>query len=141
MDLRPFGTLSIETDPDGLFMLGKTSVGRRIIQEFLTVRFEGERLNGTMTGRSGADWLTIDDDGNATIDIRVILLTADGAHVFVTLDGRAQWGERLGRGPIYSSARLESGDERYRWVNTLPLVSKGEVTEGRTVAHRFFELV
>jgi hypothetical protein len=68
-------------------------------------------------------------------------LTADGAHVFVTLDGRAQWGQRLGQGPIYSTARLESGDERYQWVNTIPLVSKGEVTEGRTVAHRFFEMV
>jgi hypothetical protein len=107
----------------------------------LRVRFDGERLSGTMTGRSGADWITIDDEGNATIDIRLLLLSGDGAHVFVTLDGRAQWGERLGQGPIYSRARLESGDARYQWVNSLRLVSKGAVTEGRTVAHDFFELV
>ncbi|MCW2549539.1 MAG: hypothetical protein JWN96_3999, partial [Mycobacterium sp.] len=36
MELRPFGTLTINTDPDGLFMLGDTSAGKRIIQEFLS---------------------------------------------------------------------------------------------------------
>jgi hypothetical protein len=141
MDLRPFGTLTIETDPDALFMLGTTSVGRRIIQEFRSVGFQGERLRGTMTGRSGADWLTIDAAGHATMDIRVLLLTDDGAHVYVTLDGRADWSDGLGRGAIFSTARLESGDERYQWVNHLPLVSKGAVVEGGGVAHELFELV
>jgi hypothetical protein len=141
MELRPFGTLTIQTDPDGLFMLGTTSVGRRIIQEFRTVRFEGERLRGEMTGRAGADWLTIDDEGHATMDIRVVLLTDDGAQVFVTLDGRADWSDGLGRGAVYSTARLEAGDERYQWVNHLRLVSKGAVVEGGGVAHELFELV
>jgi hypothetical protein len=141
MELRPFGTLTIETDPDGLFMLGVTSGTQRIIQEFLSVRFESERVRGTMTARAAADWLTVDDGGRATIDIRVLLLTDDGAHVYVTLDGRARWAEGLGRGPIYSMARLESGDERYAWVNDVPLVSKGEVTAGRAVAHEFFQLI
>jgi hypothetical protein len=141
MQLRPFGTLTIDTDPDGLFMLGKTSVGLRIIQEFLAVRFDGERLRGTMLGKSGADWLTIDEHNNATIDIRVLLATDDGGRVFVTMDGRASWGEQLGQGPIYSTVRLESGDEQYQWVNQLRLVSKGAVTEGRTVAHEFFEVL
>jgi hypothetical protein len=141
MELRPFGTLTIKTDPNGLYMLGETSVGKRIIQEFLSVSFEGERLRGVMTGKSGADWLTIDADGHATMDIKVLLLTDDGAQVFVTLDGRAHWPEQLGRGVIYSTARLESGDEKYKWVNHLPLVSKGEVVAGPAVAHQLFELV
>jgi len=141
MELRPFGTLTIETDPNGLFMLGTTSAGQRIIQEFLAVRLEGERIRATMTGKGGADWLTVSDEGRATIDIRVLMLTDDGAPVYITLDGRAHWPDGLGRGPIYSTARLESGDERYAWVNDLPLVSKGAVTAGRAVAHELFELV
>jgi hypothetical protein len=141
MELQPFGTLTIATDPQGLFMLGDTSVGQRIVQEFLSVSFEGERIRGRMTGKSGADWLTLDGEGNVTIDIRVMLLTDDNAHVFVSLEGFARWPERLGDGPIYCWARLESGDERYRWVNNLPLVSKGQITEGRAVAHRLFQLV
>lgn len=139
MELRPLGILTIQTDPNGLYMLGETSVGRRIIQEFKSVRFEGERLRGKMTGKAGADWLTIDDAGHATMDIKVLLLTDDGAHVFVTLDGKAYW-PQLGQGPVYSTARFESGDERYRWVNHLPLVSKGELADG-SVAHQIFELV
>jgi uncharacterized protein DUF3237 len=141
MELRAFGTLTIDTDPEGLFILDKTSVGMRVIQEFLAVRFGGDRLRATMTGHSGADWLTVDDAGNATIDIRVLLLTDDGATVYVTMIGRASWPDALGRGTIYSMVRLESADERYAWVNTIPLVSKGAVTEGRTVAHEFFEMV
>lgn len=141
MELQTFGTLTIQTDPGALFMLGTTVVTRRIIQEFSSVTFEGGRLRGAMVGRAGADWLTVDDAGNATMDIRVLLLSDDGAHVFVTLDGRAQWGGSLGRGPIYSSVRLESGDERYLWVNQIPLVSKGTIGEGGAVAHEFFELV
>jgi hypothetical protein len=139
--LEPFGTLTIQTDPDGLFMLGETSARTRIIQELRAVRFEGERLRGSLTGKSAADWLTVDPAGNVTLDIRVLLLTDDGAHVFVTLDGRAQWGEGLGRGPIYSRVNLESGDEHYRWVNHVPLVSKGAVAAGGGVAHEFFEMI
>ncbi len=61
--------------------------------------------------------------------------------MFVMLDGRAQWGQSLGRGPVYSSVRLESGDERYLWANQIPLVSKGIIGEGGIVAHECFELV
>ncbi len=140
MELRPFGTLTIQTDPDGLFMLGDTSAGKRIVQELLAVTFEGERLSGTMIGKSGADWLAIDASNHVTLDIRVLLETADGAQVYVAILGQAYW-PKLGQGPIYSTVRLESGDERYAWVNHLPLVSKGEIGEGRAVAHRFFEMV
>ena len=141
MELEPFGTLTIQTDPDGLYLLGDTSVGKRIIQELLSVGFAGERINGTMTGKAAADWLTVDGAGRVTLDIRVLLLTDDGAHVFVMLDGRADWSEGLGRGAIYSRATFESGDERYAWVNGVPLVSKGAVAEGGGVAHEIFRMV
>ena len=103
MDLRSLGTLTIQTDPDGLFMLGATPVGRRIIQEFVSVTFEGERLRGTMTGKAGADWLTVDDRATRRWTSAALLLTDDGAHVYVTLDGRADWSQGLGRGAVYSA--------------------------------------
>src|ERR1044072_2383094 len=103
MELRPFRTLTIVTDPAGLLMLGTTSVGRRISQELESVQLDG-RVQGTMTGKAAADWLTVDDDGNVTLDIRVVLTTDDGAQLYVHLDGRAQWPERLGDGAIYSRA-------------------------------------
>ena len=107
MELRPFGTLTIVTDPDGLFFLGTTSAGKRIIQELKSVQLDG-RVQGTMVGKAAADWLTVDDAGNVTLDIRVLLTTDDGAQVYVHLDGRAQWPERLGDGPIYSARHARS---------------------------------
>ena len=141
LEIRHFGTLSITTDPNGLFMLGATSAGKRIIQELLAAEFDGERLIGRMIGNSGADWLTIADNGEVTLDIRLVLETNDGARVYVHLDGRANWAERLGAGAIYATARLESGDERYTFVNQLRLVSKGSIGEGGAVAHELYELM
>ena len=80
--LRQFGTLTIQTDPDGLFMLGTTSVGQRIIQEFASVRFDGERLHATMTARAGADWLTVDPTGRFLV-VAVICCGNPGAGVTV----------------------------------------------------------
>jgi hypothetical protein len=141
LETRHFATLTIRTDPDGLYMLGTTSAGKRIIQELLEVELVGPRVRGRMIGNSGADWLAVADDGEVTLDIRLLIETDDGARVFVHLDGRANWAEQLGRGPIFSTARLESGDERYAFLNGLRLVSKGAVGDGGTVAHEIFELV
>lgn len=141
LEIKHFATLSIRTDPNGLYMLGATSAGTRIIQELLEVELTGDRVRGHMIGNSGADWLAIGSDGEVTLDIRVLIETNDGARVYVHLDGRANWAEQLGRGAIYSTARLESGDDRYSWVNQLRLVSKGSVGEGGVVAHELFELI
>ena len=67
--------------------------------------------------------------------------TDDGSRIFVHLDGRANWAEQLGRGPIFSMVRLESGDEPYAFVNGLRVVSKGAVGDSGNVAHEIFELV
>ena len=95
-----------------------------------------------MTGKAGADWLTIDAEGHATMDIKVLLLTDDGAHG-VRDPRRPRRLEPVASAAARCSrcARLESGDERYQWVNHLPLVAKGSVIEGGGVAHELFELV
>jgi hypothetical protein len=141
LESRHFASLKIRTDPDGLYMLGTTSAGKRIIQELLEVELTGERVNGNMIGNSGADWLAVAGDGEVTLDIRVLIETDDGARVFLHLDGRANWAEQLGRGAIFSVVRFESGDERYAFVNGLRLVSKGAVGDGGAVTHEIFELL
>ena len=139
MELRPFGTLTLQLASDRLFFLGDTPVGKRIIQEIEDVRFDGDRLKAKMKGKAGADWLAIDAAGIATFDIRMLLETDDGALVYLRYEGKADWSEGMGTGPIYVQAWLESGDERYGWVNTVPMVGKGVVRDGG-VAYDFFEM-
>ncbi len=141
LKIQPFATLTIRTDPNGLYMLGTTSVGTRIIQELLEASVAGDRLQGKMIGKSGADWLTIASNGEVTLDIRIIIETHDGAKVFMHLDGRANWAEQLGKGAIYATVQIESGDERYAFVNGMRLVSKGEIGVDGNVAHEIYELV
>ena len=140
MELRPFGTLTLQLASDRLFFLGDTPVGKRIIQEIEDVRFEGERLKGVMKGKAGADWLAIDAAGIATFDIRMLLETDDEALVYLRYEGKADWSEGMGKGAIYVQAWFESGDERYGWINTVPVVGKGVVRDGG-VAYDFFEMV
>ena len=59
MELRPFGTLTIATDPDGLFMLGETSVGKRIIQELL--KTDGEAVDMDLCRRLILDCFESED--------------------------------------------------------------------------------
>ena len=122
-------------------MLGPTSAGKQIIRELLEVELIGPRLHGRMIGNSGADWLAVADDGEVTLDIRLLIETGDGAASSSTWTVAANWAEQLGRGPIFSTVRLESGDDPYAFVNGLRLVSKGAVGEGGNVAHEIFELV
>ena len=99
LEIRHFATLTIRTDPDGLYMLGPTSAGKRIIQELLEVELIGPRVRGRMIGNSGADWLAVADDGEVTLDIRLLIETDDGARVFVHLDGRGELGRTARPGP------------------------------------------
>jgi hypothetical protein len=51
MELRPFGNLTLTLSSDGLFMLGDTPVGRRIIQEIAAIEFKGEHFTAQLKVR------------------------------------------------------------------------------------------
>lgn len=141
MELRPFGSLTLELASDRLFFLGDTPVGKRIIQEIAAVRFEGERLKANQKGMAAADWLVIDEKGIATFDIRLLLETDDGALVYLNYEGKADWSAGMGQGPVYVIAKFETGDDRYRWLNSAPIVGKGTLQPGGGLVYEFSEMV
>ena len=49
----------------------------------------GERLNGTVKGNAAADWMRTSKDGIASLDVRVVVETDDGALIYITYEGRA----------------------------------------------------
>lgn len=141
MELRPFGTLTLGLSSEGLHMLGATPVGIRIIQEIVEARLEGPRLNASLKGAAAADWLAVDADGVATFDIRMTLLTDDGATIYLAYEGRADWSTGMGKAPVYAAMRFEAGDERYKWLNALLPVGKGQVGEGGALSYEICELI
>ena len=49
----------------------------------------GERLNGTGKGNAAADWMRTGEVGIASLDVRVVVETDDGALIYITYEGRA----------------------------------------------------
>ncbi|NCY17256.1 MAG: DUF3237 domain-containing protein [Actinobacteria bacterium] len=140
MELAPFATLTLQTSSEGLHFLGTTPVGVRIIQEIVGARIEGSGLAASLKGAAAADWLAVDAAGVATFDIRMTLLTDDGATLYLRYEGRADWSEGLGKGPIDAAFWFEAGDERYSWLNAILPVGRGSTGEGGNIVYELFRL-
>ena len=67
-----------------------------------------------------------------------VIETDDGAIIYVTYGGRAEWSGGPGSNPIYIAPRFETGDERYAWLNDVVAVAEGRLLSGG-VEYRVFE--
>jgi Protein of unknown function (DUF3237) len=120
------------------FVLDATPVGGRYIFEVGDLTVEGERLNATLKGRAAADWLVVGPEGTGTLDVRMLLETHDGAMVFIQYNGRVDLAS--GAAPItYTAPRFETGDDRYRWLNKIQAVGKGELV-GTMLVYELYEI-
>lgn len=98
----------------------ETAAGRRLVGEITTSRWEGERFCATQRG-TGADWLTYLPGRLATVDVRLHLVTDDGADVLVHYTGRSD----IEAGHITTSVLFDTGDARYTWLNRVMAVGRG----------------
>ena len=126
IELRPLCTIKAKMDEP--FAVGKTPSGVRVIFEANEAKIEGERLSGVMKGKANADWVVIGPGNVGSIDVRSLMETHDGALVFVQYLGRVDLTKD--EPTIYIAPRFETGDERYRWLNTVQAVAKGRYVNG-----------
>ena len=104
----------------------------------------GGRTSGRITGEVqniGADWQLVYADGCAFLDTRYAIRTDDGALVEVVNTGFRHGppevlaalarGDEVDPASYYmrTSARLETGDDRYRWVNRTVFLGTGRRME------------
>ena len=82
--------------------IGATPNGNRRIGLVAGGTFEGARLKGTVLP-GGADWIILRPDGATTLDVRLVLETADGATIGMTYRG-------MRHGPAAVMDRLNRGD-------------------------------
>jgi len=149
MKLEPLMTVHADLKPP--LDLGLGPYGTRLVFDVTGGYFAGTRLRGTLLP-SGGDWLLLDAEGAGHLDVRITLVTEDGARIFVQYYGVIVMNEAVTRaltqggettyGETYfmTQPRYETGDARYKWLNRVIAVAEGRVVSS-AVEYQVFELV
>src|ERR1700679_2973841 len=113
--------------------------------------FEGDRLSGIVL-EGGNDWQTIRRDGATTLDVRLVLKTADNALIGMTYHGirhgpidiiaRLDKGEAVDPAQYYfrTSPTFETESEKYDWMNRITAVGLGYRTTAGVI-YSIFEVL
>jgi len=129
--------------------IGEGPFGKRRVREVLGGEVTGERINGRV-GSGGGDWVLVGPDGWGRLDVRLQIETDDGAHIYVQYFGVIEYteaahaanaGERSSDYDDHyfrTAPRLETGDERYEWVNRTVFLGEGRLHPGPVVEYRVY---
>lgn len=132
---------------DAVQDVGDAGAGRRSIVEVTGGTFEGPHMRGKVLP-FGADWVMRRTDGVSQLDVRITLLTDDGATIFMHYPGLLHTdslgplgdlpdGERYFR----TTPRFETGAEQYRWLNRILAVGVGQPSEPGMVRYRIYAVL
>jgi hypothetical protein len=135
--------LTFQVSRGEAYPVGAGPFGQRVVAAVGGGSVKGERINGEIVG-PGADWAVLGGDGYFQIDVRAQIRTDDGAILLLTYTGSLELNERvqaaLAGGEtrfedqyFRSHVRLETGDERYAWVNRTLFVGMGRLLPGGVV--------
>ena len=135
IETRPL--FKIRLDVPQIVDVGDTPLGRRRIATVAGGEFHGERLRGTVVGAPAGDWLLQRHDGVTVLDVRLLLRTEDGEHIYMAYRG-------VRHGPADVMARLAAGEavdpkdyyfriapvfetaaNKYEWLNKILAVGTG----------------
>ena len=128
---------------------GRTNLGERRIVPILGGTFEG-RLNAEIIPGS-ADWQVVGEDGAVFLEARYNLRTPEGVLIYVrnvgVRHGPPEVIARMFKGEIVDPSEyylrttptFETGDSRYRWLNTIMSVASGARTKEAVVLD-FYEV-
>ena len=129
-------SFTLRVDLGAPIELGAGRAGQRRIIPIVGGKALGPDITGNVLN-VGADWQTIHADGAAHLDTRYALKTEEGAVIEVvnigTRHGPADVIAKLAAGEdvnpssyyMRTSARLETGDANYAWVNHTLFVCAG----------------
>lgn len=135
-----------------LHEVGPGPFGNRVIVTVTGGQVEGDRIKGTFVG-AGGDWLLVGADGFGRLDVRATIKTHDGAMIYVQYHGVLEVTEDMvailggasnsvnyGDQYFFTNPRLETGDERYQWVNRTQFLGEGRLASGPTVHYRVYRV-
>ncbi len=111
-------------------VVGAGAMGMRIVAEVDDLTIEGERLNASLAGKSIADWLTLGHDGSyGTLDVRATVRTDDGELIYIEYGGKID----LTAGRVASAPTMQTGSEKYAWVNSVQFIGDGTLDRDTNV--------
>jgi hypothetical protein len=132
--------------------VGPGPFGQRTIANVTGGELSGDRLKGATVG-AGADWLLVGPDGFGRLDVRFTFQTPDGALIYVQYLGVVEITEGMaavlaggdrptdyGDQYFFTTPRMETGDERYAWVNQTVFVGEGRLLPGPRVEYRVYRV-
>ncbi len=112
----------VHLDTAAPLMINAGPAGTKLIAPVTGGTFEGPRLKGVVATPAG-DWVTIGPAGQMTLDVRLCLVTHDGAIIYCSYRGLLQRGDDGMR--ALGAPLFETGDERYAWLNNIQAVGLG----------------
>jgi hypothetical protein len=119
-------------------MVGGTRTGELRIVPVTGGRVDGPRLRGEVLPGTAADWLRVEPDGTAHLDVRLTLRAEGGGVVYMHYTGlrtgpaevlaRIGRGEAVDPGAYYfrTAVRFETGDADLAWLNRVLAVGVGQ---------------
>lgn len=123
-------------------MVGAGPLGTRAVFPVVEGTAKGNRINGSLVG-GGADWLLIGPDGWGRLDVRGQIETIDGAIIYLSYTGLLELTDKVMMATqtmteetafedqyFRTAPRLETGDERYAWVNQTQFLARGRIIPG-----------
>ena len=126
---------------------GFHELGRRAVATITGGTLVGPRLNGRFLP-SGGDWMTHDDDGLISLDVRASVETDDGAVIGCSYKGRLKMPDHVRAMPITDRHRVdpaeyylrvaplfETAHPDYAWLNAVQTVAKGRIVPDGVAYH------
>lgn len=122
--------------------VGATRTGELRIVPVTGGTIAGPALNGEVLPGTAADWLRLDPDGTAHMDVRLTLRSAEGHIVFMHYTGvrtagpdvlaRLNGGEAVDPSEYYfrTAIRFETGAAPLAWLNRILAVGIGQRPPG-----------
>jgi len=135
IDVEHLFTLTVEVGSDEPSQVRGGPHGDRVVASVAGGTFEGERLRGTVVP-PGGDWVTRHGGGKAQLDVRLMLVTDDGANILMQYKGIADFKAGTAR----TAPQFEVGDERYTWLNDVQAVGIGTLKPEGGVTYDVYAL-
>lgn len=128
--------------------IGDGPYGTRIVHKNADGEVFGDRISGRLINT--CDWSLVGPDGFLRIDARGQIETPDGACLYVQYQGLLELSETLAKSLADGSGtdfedqyccihmRIETGDDRYKWVNTTLFIGEGRALPAGEVEYRIY---